>query len=241
MFTFIPLPEISTIIKEQNKDPSQRVAQHALAKEFVELIHGKDEANAVAIQHRQLFRPRSSTAEPTPLPRTPEAPGTKSRSSLADYITPQSGNSRAPQTNFANMPSANVTLPRSLVFNQPFNKILWSAGLVASKSEGHRITTTTGAYVGSRPGITAKATGGSMPDDLRFTPIKNWLPEKTEEFIIDGELLILKMGKWKLKIVTIVSDERFKELGLTAPGWGVETDTAKAAETAETKASSEVM
>ncbi|KAL4974877.1 hypothetical protein BDW66DRAFT_138769 [Aspergillus desertorum] len=217
MFTFLPIPEISEIMKEQNQDPSKRVAQHALAYEFVELIHGKDEADAVSMQHRQLFRPRSSIAEPTPPPRT--APLGNPKSSLSSFVNPQSGNPHAPQTNFANMPSARVTLPKSLVYDKTFSKVLWSAGLVASKSEGQRIINNNGAYVGSRPGVKKNEPGGDMPDDLTFTPIKTWNASKTQEFIIDGDLLILKLGKWKMKLVNIVSDEKFRELGLTAPGW----------------------
>ncbi|KAL2870261.1 tyrosine--tRNA ligase MSY1 [Aspergillus lucknowensis] len=223
MFTFIPLPEISKIMEEQNQDPSKRVAQHALASEFVELIHGKAEADAVALQHRQLFRPRSSTAEPTPLPRNPSSASSHPKSPMSGFINPQSGNPYAPQTNFANMPSVQVTLPASLVFNQTFHKILWSAGLVSSKSEGHRIIANKGAYVGSRPGISGQMQGGSMPDAMSFTPIKTWTADKTQEFIINNDLLFLKLGRWKFKIVNIVSDERFKELGLTAPGWDPET------------------
>ncbi|KAJ5096044.1 hypothetical protein NUU61_005400 [Penicillium alfredii] len=214
LFTFLPLPEIATIMEEQNKDPSKRVAQHALAFEFVELIHGKDEADAVALQHRQLFRPRSSNAEPTPLRRSSSPPASHAQSPTAGFITPQSGNPYAPQTNFANMPGVNVTLPRSLVYGQSFNKVLWSAGLVSSKSEGHRVIVNNGASVGSRPGDS-----GPMSDDLSFTPIKTWFAEKTEDYIIEGNLLMLKLGKWKFKIVQIVSDEEFRERGLTAPGW----------------------
>nr|2KTL_A Chain A, Tyrosyl-tRNA synthetase [Aspergillus nidulans FGSC A4] len=151
------------------------------------------------------------------MPRT-ASPGNP-KSSLSGFVNPQSGNPHAPQTNFANMPSARVTLPKSLVYDKTFSKVLWSAGLVASKSEGQRIINNNGAYVGSRPGVKKNEPGGGMPDDLTFTPIKTWNASKTQEFIIDGDLLILKLGKWKMKLVSIVSDEKFKELGLTAPGW----------------------
>ncbi|KAL4782473.1 hypothetical protein BJX76DRAFT_332656 [Aspergillus varians] len=230
MFTFLPVPEISKIMEEQNQDPSKRVAQHALAAEFVELIHGKDEADAVATQHRQLFRPRTSTAEPTPLPRTPSSISSNPKTLTSGFSNPQSDNPYAPQTNFANMPSARVTLPQSLVYDKTLSKILWSAGLVSSKSEGHRIVNNKGAYIGSRPGISKSLTGGGMSDALSFTPIKTWPAEKTREFILDGDLLILKVGKWKMKVVTIVSDERFTELGLTAPGWK-ESEEAESEET----------
>ena len=201
-------------MQAQQADPPARVAQHALAFEFVELIHGRHEAESVALQHRQLFRPRSSTAEPTPLAPTPKPSNASPHSPTANFVNPQSGNKFAPQTNFANMPSIQVTLPRSLIYNQTFNKVLWSAGLVSSKSEGHRIVANKGAYVGASPGES-----GPMKDQLEFTPIKTWTGDKTEQFIIDGRIMFLKLGKWKFKTVNIISDEEFRERGLTAPGW----------------------
>ncbi|CAG8418388.1 unnamed protein product [Penicillium salamii] len=235
LFTFIPLPEIATLMEEQNKDPSKRVAQHALASEFVELVHGKQEADAVALQHRQLFRPRASTAAPTPLSKTSVPPASHARSITAGFETPQSGNPYAPQTNFANMGDMKVTLPESLVFNQPFNKVLWSAGLVSSKGEGHRVIVNNGAKVGSRPGDS-----GPMADQLSFTPIRIWAAEKTKEFVLNGNLLMLKLGKWKFKSVHIVTDEEFRTQGLTAPGWEelnapAETETTESESTEPTE------
>ncbi|CAG8228345.1 unnamed protein product [Penicillium salamii] len=235
LFTFIPLPEIATLMEEQNKDPSKRVAQHALASEFVELVHGKQEADAVALQHRQLFRPRASTAAPTPLSKTSVPPASHARSITAGFETPQSGNPYAPQTNFANMGDMKVTLPESLVFNQPFNKVLWSAGLVSSKGEGHRVIVNNGAKVGSRPGDS-----GPMTDQLSFTPIRIWAAEKTKEFVLNGNLLMLKLGKWKFKSVHIVTDEEFRTQGLTAPGWEelnapAETETTESESTEPTE------
>ena len=58
-----------------------------------------------------------------------------------------------------------------------------------------------------------------MGDQLEFSPALNWHADETEKYIIDGDLLILRVGKWKIKIVKIVSDEEFERLGLTAPGW----------------------
>jgi tyrosyl-tRNA synthetase len=226
LFTFIPLPEIATIMEEQNKDPSKRVAQHALAFDFVELIHGKAEADAVALQHRQLFRPRSSTAAPSPLTKSSAPPSTHAQSPTAGFENPASGNPYAAQTNFANMGDMKVTLPKSLVFNQPFNKVLWSAGLVSSKGEGHRVIVNNGAKVGSRPGDS-----GPMTDQLSFTPIRVWDAAKTQEFVLNDNLLILKLGKWKFKSVNIVSDEEFRAQGLTAPGWEEHEAESKAAST----------
>lgn len=215
MFTFLPLKNIGELMEQHQKDPSQRAPQHALAHEFVELIHGAAEANAVSLQHRQLFRPRSSTAEPTPLHQEKRSPPEKHfLSPASQFENPQSGNRYAPQTDFAKMPSIQVTLPRSLVYDQPFNRILWSAGLVASKSEGARLIANHGAYVGSRPGES-----GPMSDDLSFTPIKTWRAERTADFIHDGRIMFLKLGKWKFKTVNIVSDEEFENSEQSVPGW----------------------
>ena len=57
-----------------------------------------------------------------------------------------------------------------------------------------------------------------MSDALEFTACKNWKPEDTNKFIIDGKVLILRVGKWRVKVVTIVSDEEFEAKGLTCPG-----------------------
>ncbi|KAJ9401929.1 hypothetical protein DTO282F9_1219 [Paecilomyces variotii] len=218
MFTFVPIPEIQKIMEEHVKEPSRRVAQHRLAREFVELIHGEEDADATVQQHRQLFGSQSSPPGPVTEPALKIDPSVletgATRSPSAGFDNMQSGNKHAPQTHFGNMPAPRITLPRSLVYNQPLNRVLWSAGLVSSKSEGQRIIANKGAYVGSRAGDT-----GEMSDDLSFTPIKTWPAEKTQEFIIGGDLLILKLGKWKFKMVQIISDEEFRERGLTARGW----------------------
>lgn len=215
MFTFLPLERIAEIMAEQNKDPSKRVAQHALAREFLEIVHGPEEAKAAEMQHRQLFRPRSSTAEPTPPPATPpKVPPEYAHKPEAQFINPGSGNKYAPITTYANMPSIRVKLPRSLVLEQPFNKVLRAAGLVASNSEGHRLIVNRGASIGSRPGDS-----GPMSDALEFTPLNIWSPEKNRDYVIDDKLVIFKVGKWKFKLVELVDDEEFDRQGLTAPGW----------------------
>ena len=135
-------------------------------------------------------------------------------SPYSEFVTPQSGNRYAPQTNFTNMPSITVTLPHSLIYGQTLNKIIWSAGMVATKAEGQRVINNRGVYVGSKPGD-----DGPMGEDaLSFTPIKASQPYKIENYVQDNKLM-LKMGKWKFKMVNVVSDEEFEKMGLNAPGW----------------------
>ncbi|KAL9033501.1 MAG: hypothetical protein Q9214_007485 [Letrouitia sp. 1 TL-2023] len=97
------------------------------------------------------------------------------------------------------------------------SRIFHSAGLVSSRSEGHRLLSAHGAYVGSKPGIQH----GDMPDHVEYTRAQNWEPQKTEEFLLGEEkdLLVLRAGKWRVKVVKVVEDELFEREGRDAPGW----------------------
>ncbi len=198
---------------EHVKDESKRVAQHKLAYEFVELIHGMGDAQEAEKQHRQLFSRNLSVKDIRPGVQKEADPVGK-----AGYSTDLSNslNKFAPQTNSENMGPMHMKLPRSLVENQSPSKILWSAGLVASRSEGQRLINNGGAHIGSPSDRKAES---SMGDNLSFAPITSWKPEETVKYIIDGNLLILRIGKWKLKIITILSDEEYEKEGLSCPGW----------------------
>ena len=186
--------------------PSQRKAQHLLAREFVELVHGEAEAASAEQQHRAIFRKspllvaaHSATTAQDPFASDPH------------HVTP------------TNAPTVNITLPESLIIDQAPAKVLYAAGLASSRSEGHRLAMQQGAYIGSRPGG-----GGDMGDHLDFSPIKLWDPSKTRDYLLEGNLLVLRVGKWKVKIVRVVSDEEFTRLGMDAPGWrGVQEKKAQ--------------
>ena len=220
LFTFMPISDIRSLIAEHEKQPSKRIAQSKLALEVLEIIHGVTIAKEAEAQHALLFRPVSVSK----LLETKDAQKAEAEmGGAADAITSKTAkpsdvssalNAYAPQTNSINAPSYNAMLPKSLVYKQPIARVLWSAGLVASKSEGHRLAAKRGAYIGSRP-----SASGSMSDHLDFSPCMNWNPEDTEKYIIGKDLLILRVGKWKVKMIRIISDEDFEKRGLTAPGW----------------------
>ena len=206
MFTFLPLPQIEQMMAQHVQEPSKRVAQHKLAREVLEIVHGPLLAGEAESQHRQMFK------------RTLVSNNHEAKSSTNPDIS-SALNLHAPQTNSSNAPPINCTLPSSLVRGQPMARVLYAAGLVSSRSEGNRLASKRGAYIGSRPGQV-----GGMGDTLTFTPILNWNPENTEKYIIDGDLLILRVGKWKVKTVKIISDADFEKRGLNAPGWKEELD-----------------
>lgn len=211
LFTFMPMKKIRAIMTEHESQPSLRVAQRNLAFEVLDLVHGEAQAKDAALQHELVFKKSPTTSVPGPA-LEPETQLPEVSSALPESPAITSRN---------DAPSPHMVLPKSLIYDTAMARILYSAGLVASRSEGHRLLGNKGAYVGSRPGAS-----GTMGDQLEFTPAHNWLRTDIEKYIIDGDLLILRAGKWKVKIVKIVSDEEFERLGLTAPGWK-EEDEAK--------------
>lgn len=197
LLTFIPLPEIESIMKEHVQDPSKRVAHRRLAYDVLYIVHGKTEAEATRDKHEALFKKQSSI-------------------DLKKLSTSKPKDGKKTPINWENSPLPRTVLPRSLVVNQPFSRILYSAGFVDSRLEGQRLVNQQGAYVGSRPG----QEGGMLENDLQFTPIKTSFPEATKEYLINDELLILRRGKWKIKIISLVSDEEFAKMGIeNVPLW----------------------
>lgn len=205
----MPIEDIENLLETHSAEPPKRVAQHKLAYEVISAIHGENRAKEAMTQHGVLF---------------PKREAAKSAEAIVSVDTDVSPllNPLAPHTTASNTPFAHLLLPKSLVYNQPISRLLHSAGLVTSRSEGHRLAGKRGAYIGSKPG-----NSGTMGDQLEYTPVTNWDPKNTEKYIIDGDLLILRVGKWKVKIIRVVSDEEYERKGLNAPGWKEETTSAR--------------
>lgn len=215
LFTFLPLPEISSIMEEQHKDESKRIAQHTLAKEFVELVHGLDAAQEAEKQHRSTFKKDPSLREIQDV----TAATMESRNPDAHGVLPINPilNRYAPQTNAENAQSTHLTLPSSLVRGQPLAKILWTAGLVVSRSEGQRLINANGLHIGAKKGRDQE-----MDDFLSYRRVGDAdLPMGNiiDQYIINDDLLILRAGKWKHRFIKIVPDAEYETLGLTCPGW----------------------
>lgn len=195
LFTFLPIEEIDGVMKEHMKAPQQRKAQHLLAREFVELVHGVDEAKDAEMRHRLLFSRSGGdvTAAGQEGGKTQEKPA---------IIT------------LNNAPKANIKLPASLIYNKSIGRILYAAGLADSSSDGHRLVTARSVYIGAKPGQRAAMNDAA----LSFTPIQNWRVEETANFLLDGRLLILRRGKHFIKIIEVVTDREWKESGMKYPG-----------------------
>lgn len=121
LFTFVSLLEISTIMQEHKADPAKRKAQHLLAGEVLELVHGPQEAAKTRAEHQAMRAPTLA--------------------SLLKPTSSQGGSTAGEQS------AQRIQLARSLVHNVPFARILFHAGLVGTKSEGARTIAKGGAYV----------------------------------------------------------------------------------------------
>lgn len=209
-------------MKEHEQDQSKRVAQHKLAREFVELIHGLSDAEVAERQHRQVFGKNLTFSE---IQRTLNEEVLQKANEGDDMpadLHPRLNKHAKPQDMESNT-STQVKLPRSLVIDQPLSRILYSAGLTASRSEGQRLINAGGVYVGAQS--SGKA---SMQDNVSYIPAKETTANFVSKYIVDENLLIVRTGKWRVKIIEIIPDKDFRAAGLTCPGWETEDNSFEA-------------
>ncbi|KAK5676468.1 tyrosyl-tRNA synthetase [Elasticomyces elasticus] len=186
LFTFIPTPEITATIAEHTTDPGKRKAQHLLASEVLELVHGKEVADRTRAEHQASRSP-----------------------SLASFTNNEQTTSASQEREI---------LPMSLVMNTPFSRILYHAGIVASKSEGTRLIAKGGAYVASSSPNNVTSQTDAVSDSLKFVQLKDQSPADVAQYITNN-LLIFRIGKWKVRVVEIVEDADFIAHGMDAVGW----------------------
>lgn len=199
-------------MEQHELDSSKRIPHHRLAKEIVELIHGLGAADKAEAEHRGMYGKAVTINSILKTPTADATPPSEGKPNEG-FINPQTNKHAQPLTRETSG-SPHIQLPRSLVIGQPLSRICCSAGLVSSKSEGQRLINAGGLYIGAN----ADAKGG-MDDALNFTPARSADWRLLEKYVMDEKLLILRVGKWRLKIIDIVSDEEYAESGLTCPGW----------------------
>ena len=200
-------------MEEHEKDASKRIPHHKLAKEFVELVHGLGASEQAEEEHRALFRKGVSLKDITKNAEAKHEQQGSEEDSTETFINPSLNKHAQPLTRETAGP-IRILLPKSLVIGQPLSRVSWAAGLVSSKAEGQRLINNGGLYIG------ATADGKrNMDDDLSFTPARSPSWEDLSNYVIDQKLLILRVGKWRLKIIDVVPDEEYARSGQTCPGW----------------------
>lgn len=174
-------------MSEHSQDPGKRKAQHLLAAEVLELVHGAEIAAKTQAEHQAM--------------RTPTL------ASLSRQSNSELDSESADLTQ-------RTKLPRSLVHDTPFGRLLYHAGLVGTKSEGARLISKGGVYIARADRNATDSRNG----ELNFTQIKEQQPSEVASFVVDG-LLILRLGKWKVRVIEVVPDEDFDAGKQHAPGW----------------------
>jgi tyrosyl-tRNA synthetase len=214
LFTFLPLTHISTVMHQHATNPSKRKAQHLLAREVVALVHGEEIAQSTQEQHF--------------LSRNPNL-----QSLLKSEAVEEDDSTRGFER---------VYLPYSLVYMKSPARILYHAGLAKSNSDGMRMVNSGGAYIGSNNNNIInsinnqsdktpdnKAQGQEKGEEeeeeeqgkLTFHPLKDMNAATITQTLQENKnMLILRTGKWNVKIIKVLSDEEFEQKGLAAPpGW----------------------
>ncbi|KAF3017871.1 tyrosyl-tRNA synthetase [Neopestalotiopsis sp. 37M] len=206
VLTFIPLESVKSIMEEHAREPSKRVAQHALAFELVALAHNEQLAKSAREQHHAVYARKIgvSTAGATPT----------AQEELKKFPEDGMPASQDAAINF----KVDIELPESLITGKSMGHILYASGLASSVSDGVRLTKFNGAYVAGAPGQKSAINKGMMWGDLTFTPAKNWFPQDTRNFLIDDELLIVRRGKHFIRVIKMVSNEYWAQSGKKYPG-----------------------
>lgn len=198
------------------QDPSKRHAQHALAYQVLWLVHGAEEAERTSEQHRLMRRPTLSSLTSSGVP---------SNTNL-EHVP---GDAKQ-DTGRNNAGPTRTMLPRSLVQGTPLSRVLYHVGLAKTRSEGQRLILKGGAYVGRAGSGFANADGkGGMDDEINFRQISD-ANAPAHECVSKTGLLLLRVGKWKVRVVEVVDDEEFDARGGTAPGWEEWKDKGNAKE-----------
>lgn len=213
-------------MKSQQKDESKRTAQHVLAKEVVELAHGAKDAKKAEAAHKEAFSQGTHTFSLSGLRKTLEEINKKTQPDQVDEVelkllaykkTYASSSTAIGTTAEDSQKEASnvVTLPLPLLTQGSFPRVLHAAGLVGSKTEGHRLIAKRGAYV-------VLPNSGSLenPSNLKWEQIPDAISTTDpNQYLLDWEALVLRSGKSKIQICRIVTEEQFEEEGLTCPGW----------------------
>ncbi|TVY71545.1 Mitochondrial tyrosine--tRNA ligase [Lachnellula suecica] len=210
LFTFMTIEDIDKLVEEHMLNPSKRKAQHKLASELMELVHGAAEAHKAAKQHQMMFSKHPNAEGEYDVAEPPPDPYLSPEIEIVDPSRYNTLNTR---------PKANIQLPESLIKSMSIGRILFASGLAASAAEGHRIATQQAVFIGGMED--RKNTKQMLDGSVHWTRVKTWSVDKTQEYLVGGDLLMLRRGKHAIRIIQVVPDEEFDASGKSYPGMKV--------------------
>lgn len=186
------------------EDPGKRAAQHRLAIEVLEFVHGAEIALKTQDAHCRLRAPTLATLG------VASDHAKIANASTDDVLTNKEDTDSAA--------SRRILLARTLFENKPLETILFNAGLIDNKASARRLIQGGGLYVASvvrsestTNDISAKASSDTdVGGELVFRPMKNPRPLDIQKMMENGSLLIIRMGKWKVRIIEVVDDDVYE-------------------------------
>jgi tyrosyl-tRNA synthetase len=215
MYTFRPVREIEDAMVQHDRAPEQRSAHHSLAHDFVSLHRGQEAADLAQQQHKMLFLSKSSSyAGTTTLP-------SNETTDLGSVGTTALGLPVASDVGSVSLQVANTDLaaastppttpyPASLAFRRSVADILVDLDVCQSKAEVKRMLSAQGGlYCGPR----------FEPITSQYLHFRPHSPIISADYSADGiplaagNLLMLRRGKWKIKVVHVIPDADYDTLG----------------------------
>lgn len=205
-------------MSRQAQDPSKRLAQHILARELVELVHGAAAAKQAELAHKDAFGQGAHTFSLLSLRNA--IAGHKGTVGAAEQGMPKvdkklleykkafaaSSTAQPASDTSSEQPKSDneniVTLPLSMLQPGSFPHVLHAAGLASSRSEASRLIAKNGAYV-----VVPNSGPPENPTALKWTRI---LPDKDMDpnhYLVDWEALVLRSGKTKIQICRVIKDD----------------------------------
>lgn len=185
-------------------DPGKRLAQHLLAREVLELVHGDQVAAETETRHRQLRRPTLASLTASSAPAESSSPAAKTAEKTERVAI-----------GFSQLASCSPA------------KLIHLAELAPTRSAATRLVNSGGAYMGmpanlassSSPtegdeqgaevkevGAKDEAAGAGDESGLIFRALKDTTPEMIRKCASETGVLVLRVGKWRARVIEVAKD-----------------------------------
>jgi len=177
---------------EHAVQPGKRKAQHLLASEVLELVHGPASAARTREEHQAL---RNPSVAPLSI-----GPG--------DASTPRT---TVPSSLVIGQPISRILYHAGVVTTKSEGTRLVTKG-------GVSIATTSTGGPRSNDGASTVADRDAA-GQLLWDRIQDQQPDLVTKYLLHGKMLMFRIGQWKVRYVDVVEDADFDAEGLHAPGW----------------------
>ena len=203
MYTFTPIVTIEEVMSQHNLAPEHRVAHHRLAHDFLSIHRGVNAADQAQKQHSNMFVSRSK----------PVANAEENQTSSEETSAQGDNQGFKSGTQYPTIP-----YPATLAYSLTVASIAVDIGLCESKAQVGRMTSTQGGLYYGHQFEPLRDKG------LRFKPFSPSPGTSTSDDRVSlgkDSLLLLRRGKWKLKVLRIIPDREYNKLDQKewSPAW----------------------